>query len=199
MKKLKIKSLKGVTTALLAGTLLTVTACKDSQKHLLKDKDQSETVQTKTKAPAMDIHTAAFFGNLNAIQQHINAGSDLNKKDDYGSTPLISAVIFGKTEVAILLIEAGADLNVTNNEGSTALHSAAFFCRTKIVEALLENGADKNLRNNFGSTPLESVTGPFDLVKPVYDQISKDLGTLGLKLDYAYLEKTRPVIAEMLR
>ena len=63
---------------------------------------------------------------------------------------------------------------------------------------LLDNGADRNLENNFGSTALESVSGPFDNVKVIYDQFSKDLGPLGLKLDYEYIKATRPKIAEML-
>ena len=32
-----------------------------------------------------------------------------------------------------------------------------------------------------------------------HDQFSKDLGPLGLKLNYDQLEKTRPVIADMLQ
>ena len=67
------------------------------------------------------------------------------------------------------------------------------------MKLLLENGADKNLKNNYGSTALESVTAPFSYVKEIYDIFSKDLGPLGLKLDYKYLEETRPKIAEMLR
>jgi hypothetical protein len=63
----------------------------------------------------------------------------------------------------------------------------------------LENGADKNIRNNFGSTAFESVAGPFNEVKGIYDLFSKDLGPLGLKLDYKRIEETRPLIAEMLR
>ena len=64
---------------------------------------------------------------------------------------------------------------------------------------LLDNGADKNLKNNYGSTALESVAAPFSDVKSIYDIFSKDLGPLGLKLDYKQLEMTRPKIAEMLR
>ena len=116
-----------------------------------------------------------------------------------GSTALITAAVFGKTEVAKALIEAGADVNSRNNDGSTSLYCAAFFCRTEIVEALLDKGADKSIRNNFGSTALESVAGPFSDVKGIYDLFSKDLGPLGLKLDYEQIEETRPVIAEMLR
>ena len=86
-----------------------------------------------------------------------------------------------------------------NNEGSTALHSAAFLCRIEIVEALLKNGADKALKTNAGSTAYESVAGPFDDVKFIYDIFSKDLGPFGLKLDYDQIEETRPKIAALLQ
>ena len=64
---------------------------------------------------------------------------------------------------------------------------------------LLENDADKELLNNYGSTALQSISAPFADVKFIYDQFSKDLGPLGFKLDYDYVEATRPKIAEMLR
>ena len=152
------------------------------------------------KAPGMDIHTATLLGDLDVIKQHIAAGTNLDEKEPtLGSSPLISAAVFGRTEVARALIEAGADVNLQNNEGSTALHSAAFLCRLEIVEMLLENGADKELLNNYGSTALQSILPPFEDVKFIYDQFSKDLGPLGFKLDYAYVEATRPKIAEILK
>jgi hypothetical protein len=149
-------------------------------------------------APRIGIHLAALQGNVQAINQHIEAGSDLNEKDAYGSTPLIVAATFGKTEVARALIEAGADLNITNNDGSTALHVAAFLCRTEIVEALLAHGALDDLQNRFGDTPLESVTAPFEDVRGAYDSLGRALRPLGLQLDYEHLKTTRPKIAEML-
>jgi hypothetical protein len=90
-------------------------------------------------------------------------------------------------------------MNITSNDGSTPLHTAAFFCRTEIVKALLAKGADKSLKNNYGSTALTSVSYPFSEAKGIYDQISKDLGPLGFKLDYKYLEMTRPKIAKLLQ
>jgi CubicO group peptidase (beta-lactamase class C family) len=155
--------------------------------------------QEEILTPAVSIHLAALQGNIEAVQQHIKAGSDLNEKDMWGSTPLIIAATFGKTEVARALIEAGADLNLTNNDGATALHAAAFLCRVEIVEALLDAGASKYMRNNFGNTALESVAAPFDSVKNIYDGFAQALGPLGLELDYEQIRTTRPKIAEMLR
>ena len=86
-----------------------------------------------------------------------------------------------------------------NNEGSTALHAAAFLCREEIVKALLAKGADRNARNNAGSTALDSVAGPFDDVKPIYDLILGVLGPYGLELDYEFTKEARPKIAEILR
>ncbi len=192
--------MKTVTNVILLAMLLTAAACNSKPGTSNDDKLQSETSQETPKPPAMDIHAATFMGDMAAIRQHIAVGSDLDLKEpSMGSTPLISAAVFGKTEVALALIEAGADVNLQNNEGSTALTSAAFLCRTEIVKALLENGADKSMRTTAGSTALESVAATFEDVRFIYDIFSRDLGPLGLKLDYKQLEDTRPVIAEMLR
>jgi hypothetical protein len=196
MKTITVSPIKSIAGLVLI--ILGIWACGNQQGNVNDKKDK--TADSKAvKEPDVDIHAAALLGNLNAIKDHINAGSDLNEKDEYGSTPLIIAATFGKTDVAMALIDAGADLNLQSNEGSTPLHTAAFFCRTDIVKALLDKGADKTIKNNYGSTAYESVAIPFENVKNVYDQISKDLGPLGLKLDYGRIEKTRPEIAEMLK
>lgn len=90
-------------------------------------------------------------------------------------------------------------LNIQNNEGSTALITAAFFCRPEIVKMLLAKKADKTIRNKFGNTALETVSASFQDAKPIYDMLGSSLAPLGLKLDYEYLKKTRPVIAAMLK
>lgn len=179
-------------------TLSLLMSCEENRKDNSKEELGLEE-KKEVKAPRVDIHTATFFANHEAIKQHIEAGTDLNEKDQYGSTPLHVAVTFGRTDIAISLINADADLSIKNPQGSTPLHIASFFCRTEIVKALLAKDADKNVKDNFGSTPLKSVEGPFNDVKPIYDQMTKDLGALGLKLDYKHLEETRPIIAELLK
>lgn len=150
--------------------------------------------------PDVDIHTAVVTDNIEALKQHIAAGSDINEKDPFGgSSPLISASVFGKPEAARLLLDAGADINFQNNDGSTALHTAAFFCYPEIVKMLIAKGADKTIRNKYGATPYETVAIPFKDAKEGYDMMGQILGPMGLKLDYAYIEQTRPVIAEMLK
>jgi hypothetical protein len=147
-----------------------------------------------------DIHAAIVAGNREAVKQYIAGGGNLNVRDPFGgSSPLITACVFGRSEMARMLIDAGADVNFKNNDGSTPLHSAAFFCRPEIVRMLLARSADKTLRNKYGQTPAETVSAPFAHLKPVYDGIGKILEPMGLKLDYVYIEKTRPQIAELLK
>ncbi|MFS8617996.1 MAG: ankyrin repeat domain-containing protein, partial [Solitalea sp.] len=86
-----------------------------------------------------------------------------------------------------------------NKEGSTALLSAAFFGRPEIVRLLLDAGADKSVKNKYGTTAYASVATPFEEMKSTYDMVGTLLEPLGLKLDYAYLKKIRPVIADMLK
>lgn len=200
MKTQMIYSVKTLATLLMSASLLALAGCGNNQQNASVDSEQSTPAREQVKPPSTDLHTATFLGDLDAIGQHIAAGSDLDAREPtMGSTALISAAVFGKTEVARALIHAGADVNLQNNEGSTALHSAAFLCRTEIVEMLLANGADKSLRNIYGSTPLAAVAAPFSEVEAIYDEFSKNLGPLGLRLDYAYLKEARPMIAALLQ
>lgn len=194
MKTLKFNPFTRVLITMLFGTLLTLLSC------ISKETSQYSDSQLRPKPPQIDIHTAVITDNLDAVKQHIAAGSDMNERDPFGgSSPLISAAVFGKTEIAKALIDAGVKLDLKNNDGSTALISAAYFCRPEIVRMLLEKGTDRSIKNNFGASAYESVMLPFEDVKESYDMMGKILGPMGLKLDYAYIEKTRPEIAEMLK
>jgi uncharacterized protein len=157
-------------------------------------------VDAKAKPSKVDIHTAVAKGDLDAVKQYIAAGSNLDETDPAsGSSPLITAALFDRKEIAGMLLEAGAKINFRNNDGSTALHTAAFFCRPEIVRLLLEKGADKTIRNKYGSTAFEAVSAPFAEVKPIYDFMDQILEPMGIVLDYAYIEKTRPEIAALLK
>lgn len=192
---MKTQTINTAMFVILLATLL-LSACGNKE-NTAKDTGSSK---SGIEAPELDIHTAVISDNMEAVKQHIAAGSDLNVRDPFGgSSPLISAAVFGKTEMARVLVEAGVDLNFQNNDGSTALHTAAFFCRPEIVQLLLEKNADKTIKNKYGATAYENVAGSFTDIKAAYDMMGKVLGPMGLTLDYAYIEKTRPEIAEMLK
>lgn len=190
MKTMNTSLIHAASKALVLILLSTTFACSNQAK------DKST---TGVEPPQIDIHTAVITGNIEAVKQHIQAGTDINEKDPFGgSSPLISAAVFGKPEIAKFLIDAGANLNFQNNDGSTALISAAFFCRPEIVKMLLDKGADKSIKNAYGATAYDSVAGPFADIKSSYDMMGTILAPAGLILDYTYVEKTRPEIAAML-
>ena len=147
----------------------------------------------------INIHLAVLQNNIEGVEENIKAGTDLNAKDQFGSTPLIIAATFGRVEISKMLTDAGVDPNIKSNEGSTALHIASLFGRTEIVKYLLDRGADRSIRNNFGSTAYDLAAVTVSVDKKLFDQMSASLGPLGLKLDYEKIKFSRPKIAEMLR
>ena len=142
------------------------------------------------KAPDISIHKAADDGNIEAIKQHIAAGTDVNSnyewtplhaaanketaelliakgadinaKDNLGGTPLFWAALEGNEEVAELLIGQGADVNAAGPKGWTALHWAVAMAQKKSVELLIGEGADVNAKDVIYGTPLDNVGRFYD-------------------------------------
>ena len=187
--------LKQTLATLLTGLVLIIGCEKQNAKKSIENN-----VEITSIKPKIGIHEAVIRGNKNVIVEYINQNLNINEKEPKGgSSPLSTAITFDKEEIALLLIEAGADINSISNDGSTPLHVAAFFGRTKIVKVLLSTEkVDISIRNKVGATAYESVTGPFEIVKPIYDQLSLDLISLGFKLDYLELQKQRGIIANLL-
>jgi hypothetical protein len=157
-----------------------------------------QTAQSTAEEQTVDIWTAAATGNIEAIKQHVTAGTDLNAKEPQGgSTPLIVAILYGQNEAAKLLIENGANINARNNDGATALHVAAFFCRTETMELLLNKGAEVNAKNIRAETPLNTVSAEWSQeLEGLYNWIAE---LLQLQLDIERIKTTRPKIAAILR
>ena len=99
----------------------------------------------------VDIWEAAYDGNIEAVKHHLDAGVDVNVKDEGGETPLHVAALMNNAEVAELLIDEGADVNAKNMDGETPLHKAV---PKEIVKLLIFNGADVNAKSKFGHTAI---------------------------------------------
>ena len=60
--------------------------------------------------PDISIHEAAMKGNIEAVKQHLAAGTDVDAKDMNGETSLTWAAYSGHKEIAELLLANGARL-----------------------------------------------------------------------------------------
>jgi len=101
------------------------------------------------KAPDISIHDAVLDGDIEAVKQHIAAGTDVNAKDDDGYPPLHLAVfgdgwdneVVGQLEFVERLLSVGADVNTKDEEGVTALDWANDLDYKEVVKLLRKNGA----------------------------------------------------------
>ena len=96
------------------------------------------------KASDTSIHDAARDGNIEAVKQHLAAGTDVNAKFVDGTTPLHVAALAGRKEIAELLIIKGADVKAKvltgQNKGMTPLDGAITFKQTETVDLLRKHG-----------------------------------------------------------
>ena len=82
---------------------------------------------------SQDIWEAADQGNIEAVKQHLDAGANVNAKDEVGWTLLHTAAFYGHKEIAELLIAKGADVNAKSKRG-TPLSNAVKSGDKEIVE-----------------------------------------------------------------
>ena len=118
--------------------------------------------------PDISIHEAVQDGNIEAVKQHLAAGTDVNGTgEELGWTPLQWAAYTAhedyseKNVIIELLIAQGADVNAKTEEGDTPLHFATegesfiHSINENIVEQFIDAGADVNAKDYEGKTPLD--------------------------------------------
>ena len=107
--------------------------------------------------PNISIQWAAEAGNIQAIKQHLAAGTDVSFRNNNGDTPLNYAAFLGHMEIVELLVENGANVNSKGLADWTPLHLAAQNNKEQIVQLLIANGAEVNpyTSSGFGGTPLD--------------------------------------------
>ncbi|MBM3300636.1 MAG: ankyrin repeat domain-containing protein, partial [Deltaproteobacteria bacterium] len=110
---------------------------------------------------------AAKIGDVDKTEQLLNAGADVNARDDENNTPLVISADQGHASVVGLLVSRGADLEAKNQQRVTALGAACDKGRTDVVELLLTHGANVHTKTAEGLTPLALAcrTGNSDVVK----------------------------------
>ncbi len=91
-------------------------------------------------------------GNPKMVKLLIDAGANVNKRDESGGSLVMAATM--KPEIMKLLIDAHADVTVPNNYKVDALAEAAEQGQNEVVKMLLAAGAKVNHRDPTGGTAL---------------------------------------------
>jgi cytohesin len=101
------------------------------------------------------LQTAAFRNNTGVVKVLVEAGAEVDVRDDGGGTPLHDAATRGNVEMLHYLKAAGSWVDALDNSGRTVLHCAVLSGKSPAVKEVLSWGAiDVDARANGRLTPL---------------------------------------------
>ena len=121
---------------------------------LLEQGSDKNQVGGSFKMTALSV-AAAQNDHLAIVQYLVEQGADMEKADNHGWTPLISASSRGCIDVVRYLLEQGANRDKANNNGETSLHYAALNGHLEITKLLMVYGADLNAKIKGGLLPID--------------------------------------------
>ncbi len=102
-------------------------------------RQQTQPEPPTAKAPDISIAEAIKEGDIEAVKQHLAAGTDVNAQNLNGFYPLTSAASWGHNEIVELLIAKGADVNVKSS-GKTPLDWAIKQLHLETADLLRKHG-----------------------------------------------------------
>jgi ankyrin repeat protein len=97
---------------------------------------------------------AALMGDSKTVRMLLDAGANVDARDNYSETALIKAARHGKAGMVRMLLDAGANVGAHNHHGGTALREAAFRGHAEDVRILLDAGANVDAQDKCGRTAL---------------------------------------------
>ncbi|RTE84046.1 hypothetical protein BHE90_001465 [Fusarium euwallaceae] len=114
-------------------------------------------------------------GELSLVKALVQAGGDLDLRDEWIKSPLMVAVANHDLEAVRFLIEAGADLNFCSFTDGSVLQIAVEAKDVEMVKFLLESGANPNIgTNSHTSLPLQIENATTTLRLPLTAAVCKD-------------------------
>jgi ankyrin repeat protein len=91
---------------------------------------------------------AVKAGDVKALDTLVDAGADVDARDEHGQTALMIAAREGHTPIVRLLVSRGAGLNHTAKFNLSALMLAVLNGRDAIVGVLVDAGADVTIKGS---------------------------------------------------
>lgn len=115
--------------------------------------NSDERVIKEAQALEYRFFRAVDTGNLKEVENCLQEGLPVDKKDPRGNSGLIHAVDHENLILVQMLIERGANVNLRNVVGETALYRAVFRGNLNLVKFLVEKGAETKIKNIEGISP----------------------------------------------
>ena len=109
---------------------------------------------TAQDKPCASLHQCAEVGDTKRLSELLRQTATIDVPNDYGETPLFTAVRYDNRDATALLISAGAKVNTRNKDGTTPLMMAVLGQDLPLITQLVAVGADVNASDDDGDTVL---------------------------------------------
>jgi ankyrin repeat protein len=126
---------------------------------------QSAGVNVRDRRRATPLMYASAIGSIEAMALLLDAGADLNAKNDFDATALIWSA--GDLAKSRLLVGRGADVNARSKQGRTPIMMAAKRDgNSQLLRLMLDRGAIADAKDGRGNTALmhAAQTGDVDMI-----------------------------------
>jgi len=142
--------LKQLVFILASASVLFLFGCMQDEKEqepMLKKQNGGDQVETS-------LHHAVKQRDSETVEKLITDGTDLNKQDAKGQTPLMIATYNHDFEMAKKLVDAGADVNLQDDMQNSPFLYAGAEGYIDILKLCIGSNADTTITNRYGGTAL---------------------------------------------
>ena len=133
----------------------------DKFKSILKS--NPNLIYHKNKFGETIMYKACSSGIIELVELLISYGSDINKHDNNGHTPLSGAVYNGHYDIVKLLIENKVNVNTKDKYNMSPLDKSSMYDYMNITKLLIDNGANYNHITNKKILPYINLIKSFKL------------------------------------
>jgi ankyrin repeat protein len=153
--------------------------------------------------PIYSLHLAASAGLTGAVTRLLKGGSEIDEKDQSGSTPLYYASLNGHLDILRSLLDKGADVDAQGGNYGNALYAASVGGHEQVVKTLLDKGAEVNAQGGQYGNALQAASegGHEQIVKTLLDkgaEVNAQGGRYGNALQAASLRGHEQIVKTLL-